>query len=106
MIDPASDLPEAVVREVFDSNREELREVLAMVRSPRDPVRFPMRLAQVASFLEGILAQFERDGGPRDRAALIRAANLSYDAMILAIEATKASLDVPSVPRRRSPPPA
>ena len=104
LIDPASDLPEPIVRGVFASNRDELRELLEMVRSPRDPVRFPMRLAQVASLLEGILAQFESEGAPRDRAALIRATNLSYDAMILAIEATKASLDVPTVPRRRSPP--
>ena len=103
LIDPTSELPEPIVRSVFESNREELRDVLAMVRAPTAPVRFPMRLAQVESFLVGILAQLDRDGGPKDRAALIGAANLSYDSMILAIEATKASLDVPSVPRRRAP---
>ncbi|MEM0129258.1 MAG: hypothetical protein QXG65_03745 [Thermoplasmata archaeon] len=104
LIAPDSRIPEETLRQIYGEHRAELAELRERLKAPGAPVRFPLRLEQVDSLLSELIVVLDREAGAADRAARIRAVNLSYDAMVLGIEIVKLSLDAPIVPRRRAPP--
>ena len=81
--------------------RDDLKETLELVESPRGRVIDPASLDTARELVHAALAVLDRPG-PDDRATLAADANLAYATMLAAIDLVKSHTDVPRVPRGRS----
>jgi hypothetical protein len=98
-------LPEATLRELARSLRQDLEELQETVDSPRGRVLDPASLEVAGELLRSAKARLDLPGR-QDRAGWAADANLAYATLLAVIDLVKSHTDVPKVPRSRSPKPA
>lgn len=99
VFDPRS-LPEAVLRELHRSLREDLESTNDLVLHPAGDVRDPASLETAAELLRSTLATLDLPG-ERSPKALASEVNLAYATMIAVIDLVKSHTEVPRVPHAR-----
>ena len=99
VLDPGR-LPEAVLRELLDSLRQDLVETEELVRSPRGRVLDPASLETAAELLRSARAILDGPA-PVGAVELGARANLAYAVLLAAIDLVKSHTDVPRVPPPR-----
>ena len=98
LVPPDSRVPDATLRELYDSLVADLPGLASMVLEPKGAVRDPASLATALELLDSARAVVDGPA-PSDRAELLRRTNLAYAVLLAVIDLVKSHTDVPRVPQ-------
>ena len=102
VMDPTHFTEESLAQLVL-ALRRDLEETRDLIRNPRGRILDPASLRSAEELIEATLAILDGPG-PRDRGEQAREANLTYAAMVTAIDLMKSHTEVPKVPAPRPSP--
>jgi hypothetical protein len=98
LVPQESRVPDATLRELYDSLVADLPDLEAMIVKPKGTVLDPASLDTALELLSSARAVVDGPA-PSDRAELLRRTNLAYAVLLSVIDLVKSHTDVPKVPQ-------